>query len=177
MKKAFCLLLTIILLAGCLAGCQKDASAPTATPTETTAPTFVEVPVGSEKPEETQPQKKPEPIAPQGAIVNDMVLRVTVGAQAEQVVENPTASHIYNYIIGQRKDAKEEFPSNTGESYFSSVIALSFQVGEKHAARVYFYEDNYVAISIDASSENAACRYYKFPDDAYESLLLTLEKK
>lgn len=177
MKKAFCLLITAILLVGCFSGCQKDTSAPTAKPTEPASPDITTAPPAPTKPEETQPEKKPEPIAPQGIIIDNMVLLATVGEQTEQVIENPNASFIYHYILNQRKDAKEQFPSNTDESYLRSVIELSFKVGEKHAARVYFYEDDYVGISIDASSENAACRYYKFSDGAYDSLMLTLQQK
>lgn len=177
MKKAFCLFLTWILLTCCFAGCQKNSSAPTANTAEPTSPSVTTAPPAPTEPEATNPQKRPEPIAPQGAIANNMVLRATVEGQAEQVVENPDASFIYNYISSLRKDAKEEFPSNTDESYISSVIELSFLVGEKHVARVYFYKDNYVGISIEPGSENAACRYYKFPDGAYDSLMLTLQEK
>lgn len=175
MKKVFCLLLAAILLIGCFAGCQKDTT--TVTPTEPPSPDVTTSPPAPTKPDATQPAKKPEPIKPQGNMINNMVLRVIVGTQAEQVVENPNASFIYNYILNQRKDAKEEFPSGTGEDYLNSIIELSFWVGEKCAAHVYFYEDNYVGISIDANSENAACRFYKFPDGAYSSLLATLEQK
>lgn len=171
------ILIGLVMLMVCVTGCEKKSPEITQNGTEPTKPTVTEASPQVTQPEETKPSKPVEPIAPQGTMINNMVLRATIGNQAEQVVQNPTASIIYNYIISQRKDAKEGFPANTTEDYINSSAELSFVVGEKIAARVYFFEDDYVGISIDADSENSACRYYKFPDGAYDSLLLTLQQK
>lgn len=176
MKRFLSFFLVFLMISGVLTGCQSknDTAAPTTATEGTTTEPQIIIPTGpgSTEPEPTAP---PTEISPQGSLIDNMVCTVTYGDGTEEVIENPMISSIYNYLLNQRLDGEEKRPSDDRSAYMDSTISLYFQVKDKSALMIYLWPDDYAAIAIDASNPNSACRYYKFADGAYASLLLTLE--
>ena len=176
MKRFLSFLPVLLMVFGILAGCQsaKDTATPTATEGNNTTEPQIIIPTGpvSTEPEPTAP---PTEISPQGSLIDNMVCTLTYGDGTEKVIENPMISSIYYYLLNQRMDGEEKWPSDDRSAYMDSTISLYFQVKDKSALMIYLWPDDYAAIAIDASDPNSALRYYKFADGAYASLLLTIE--
>ncbi len=171
MKRFFILLLSAILLIGCFSGCNQKED--TITPTEPSLPPRPTAGKVTE-PEVTEPEATGTLIAPQGAMIENLVCTYTIGTAPEQTVENPTASFLYQFLIDGRADAEQKsLPTNSNIDINTDVIFISFQKDGKQIFRMWLYADDYAAIPV--SKESNASRYYQFTRGSYASLKLTLE--
>ena len=166
MKKFLIICLALSLIAGCLFGCgtepaitQPVESAPAETEAQDTQPTET-------APQPTKPVQATVPAA--GAIIDNLTCTITVGKGSPKTIENPTASHFYQYVKEARSGAVQKDPPFDNANVESSVLHISFQLNGKEVRRLDIYEDDYASIPL--SLEYEAAKFYEFPSGTYQTI-------
>ena len=182
MKRIIVYLLIAVLMLG-IAGCKNEtAQNPTVSEPEATYPSLPR-PTSPNKPTEptepgaTEPPVVAKPIPQMLPIADGMICDVKQGETYSQL-QNPVASHVYNYLMEQKKSAKEPaVPPAPSQELNDTAIQLLFTANGSYALRVWVYADDFVAIHKNANDPNSHAPLYKFPTGIYQSLVLTLEEQ
>ena len=142
----------------------QPTTSPAATP-EATVP-------GATTPLETEPvETKPQnaTVPPFGAYIENLTCTYSIGNGSQKTIQNPTASHLYQFIRQARSKAEKRNPSGNENA---EVIHFSFKIGEKEISWLDIYADDYAAIPLTV--ELPATQFYLFPSGTYQTILNTL---